>query len=243
MREKETYDRMRDTSFRCDSVQMEALDSRHFTSVILRLSPQDAGELFQRVMGAYDRLKELVTAFDREAAVEIYFESAHITIKSLVDGVIQSKADLLPYIPAIAPVVQKWIRLIASETTLYAIGLFTNLHPAKGLSVGVRFYPSLPLIQILRGEIGRSLYEQGLLPLRSESAFHTMLTHSTGFRARHLTFPMPREFVSAFQATVEEYDSVVFGEIGAIQSADIAVRNGISDKLITFAEVSLSEVQ
>jgi hypothetical protein len=144
-------------------------------------------------------------------------------------------------LPTIVPIATKWLRLLAPDTTLYGIGLFTNLHQAKGLSVGVKFYPSLPLIQVLRGEVGQALYTEASTPLRSEEAFHTMLTHSTGFRARNLTFPMSAKFVEQFQAIVEGYDNILFGRIGNIKLEDIYVRNGKSDKLITFAEVALSE--
>jgi hypothetical protein len=136
--------------------------------------------------------------------------------------------------------VSKWVKIIGSDTSLYAVGLFTNLHPAKGLSVGVKFYPGLPLIQIIRGEVGVALYAQGGgPPLRAENSFHTMLTHSTGFRARNLSFPMSADFVQEFQATIATYDQTVFGVIKDIQVGDFYVRNGYSDKLVTIDEVQV----
>ena len=241
MRRAETYDRMKDPSFRCDPSKFHALREQHSTSVILKLSGTGYAEFFSRLEIAYEGLKDLVKKFDSRADVEIYSESAHITIKSLLDGEPQNEDALRVYLQAIAPTVDKWIRRMAPDTTLYAIGLFTNLHEAKGLSVGVRFYPSLPLIQVLRGEIGSSLYESGMAPLRPESSFHTMLTHSTGFRARDLTLPMSPEFIQRFEEIVAQYDNTVFGTVGDIEIGDIYIRNGKSDKLITYAEVSLSD--
>jgi hypothetical protein len=238
MRHEQTYDRMRQAAFRCDPVEMKALDSSHFTSLIVRLSAEEGHQFFAVVEKVYRQLEELLRRFDPGAAVEIYFDSAHITVKSLQDGLRQDAAALRCYLPSISPIVSKWVALIGGDTSLYAVGLFTNLHPAKGLSVGVKFYPSLPLIQIIRGEVGAALYAQGgALLLRSESSFHTMLTHATGFRARNLSFPIPAAFVQEFAATIESYDHTIFGVIEDIQAKDFYVRNGYSDKLTTVDEV------
>jgi len=241
MRRTETLDRMRDPTFRTDPDKFYALSAQHFTSVILRLSGIGDADFFSRLHGPYESLRALVEEFDSRAVVEVYSNSAHVTIKALLDGEPQGADALRVYLHAIPVSVEKWIRVMGPETVLYAIGLFTNLHEAKGLSVGVRFYPNLPLIQILRGEIGRSFYEEGVAPLRPESCFHTMLTHTTGFRARDLTFPMRPEFIQRFEEIVSRYDGTVFGTVRDIRIGDIFIRNGKSDKLIPYAEVSLSE--
>jgi hypothetical protein len=76
MRHTETYKHMIDPCFKCDVDKMEALSSRHFTSLILKLSEEDGKDFFSRVREAYARLEALVTQFDPCAAVEIYFDSA-----------------------------------------------------------------------------------------------------------------------------------------------------------------------
>jgi hypothetical protein len=241
MRQKQTYDRMEDPNFSCDQAKMNELDKSYFTSLVVKLSEEAGSEVFSKVREAYKQLKDIVLRFDPSANVEIYFESAHITIKSLADGAKQDKEELRKYVAVIAPIVRKWIERMGPDTSLFAVGLFTNLHTAKGLSVGVKFYPSLPLIQLLRGEVGRALYERDNgLPLRPEYEFHTMLTHSTGFRARNLRFPMNREFVEEFKTTVESFDRRVFGAISDVRLEDVFVRNGYSDKLISNVEVSMS---
>jgi hypothetical protein len=242
MRQRETYERMRDSNFRCHPDEMEKLDTSYFTSLIVKLSPEQGKHFFENVEKAYQELANLVKQLDPAANVQIYFDSAHITIKSLLDGVKQNEDALRTYMPIIAPIVSKWLGVMGQTTKIYGIGLFTNLHKAKGLSVGVRFYPSLPLIQILRGEVGFALYgSEPQLELRPEVDFHTMLTHSTGFRARNLSLPFHTDFVSRFQGIVEKYDHFVFGAISDIRSEDVYVRNGQSDKLIPIAEVSVGD--
>lgn len=243
MRQKETYDRMSDPNFSCDPAKMNELDKLHFTSLIVKLLADQGEEFFSEVRMAYMKLKDLVQCYDHSASIEVYFDSAHITIKSIEDGLEQDKTALRKYLPVIAPIVSKWINLIGGETSLFGVGLFTNLHKAKGLSVGVKFYPSLPLIQIIRGEVGRALYEKNhSIPLRPENTFHTMLTYSTGFRARNLHFPMNAEFVEKFRIIVESFDRKVFGAISDIRVEDVFIRNGRSDKLVTVAEVSMLEI-
>ncbi|HEV2856008.1 MAG TPA: hypothetical protein VHC97_24690 [Thermoanaerobaculia bacterium] len=241
MRQKETYDRMRDPGFRCDPARMKDLDRSHFTSLILKLSVEDGRQFFAGVRKCYEKLGELLHRFDPGATVEIYLDSAHITVKSLQDGLRQNAENLRHYLPIVAPIVSKWINLIGGDTSLHAVGFFTNLHPAKGLSVGLRFYPSLPLIQIIRGEVGVALYGHGGgLPLRAEDSFHTMLTHSTAFRARTLSFPMSADFVQEFETIIASYDQRVFGVIEDIQVGDFYVRNGYSDKLVAVDEIPVS---
>lgn len=242
MRQKQTYDRMKDVEFQCDAEKMEELDNSYFTSLIIRLSLHQGQQFFAGVRRAYEALRALLLRFNPSATVDIYFDSAHITIKSLQDGLRQDIKSLRRYLPIISPIVRKWIDLMAGETSLYAVGLFTNLHAGKGLSVGVKFYPSLPLIQIIRGEAGAALYAHAGFPLRPEDSFHTMLTHSTGLRARNLSFPMTPDFVQRFQVAVEKYDNIVFGALRDIESSDVYIRNGYSDKLVSVAEIPITEV-
>ena len=238
MRQKETYARMRDPEFRCDSVKMNQLDSSYFTSLIVKLSYEQGAIFFDSISRAYEELETLVRNSYPNSKVEIYFDSAHITIKSILDFVQQSETELETYLPIVSPIVKKWISLMSADTKFFGKGLFTNLHKDKGLSIGVRFYPTLPLIQILRGEVGVQLYSSRKeLKLKPETAFHTMLTHSTGFRARNLEFPLQYGFCEQFKGIVEKYDRKVFGSISNIAISDIYIRNGFSDKLIPHAEI------
>ena len=239
MRQKETYERMLDSDFRCDPDKMKKLDNSYFTSLIIRLSEDEGGVLFGGVKEAYLEVEKLIKRYYPGSTPEIYFDSAHITLKSISDGKKQNKTDLEKYASIIKRrrIVEKWINRSGNETILYGMGLFTNLNTSKGLSLGIRFYPTLPLVQIIRGEAGNALYDaldKGELnhgDLRPEERFHTMLTHSTGFRARDLEFPLDPEFIQRFVRTVEKYDRVVFGNISDIELADIFIRNGKSDKL------------
>lgn len=238
MRQKETYARMRDPEFRCDTVKMNQLDSSYFTSVIVKLSYEEGAIFFDSIYRAYEELETLVRNSYPNSKVEINFDSAHITIKSVLDLVQQSETELETYLSTVSPIVKKWISLMGKDTKFFGKGLFTNLHQDKGLSIGVRFYPTLPLIQILRGEIGVQLYSSRKeMQLRQETTFHTMLTHSTGFRARNLEFPLRHEFCEQFKDIIEKYDRKVFGSIFNIAISDIYIRNGFSDSLISYAEI------
>jgi len=241
MRQKQTYDLMADDAFQFDQDAMNRLDKSYFTSLIVRLSSTEGDHFFAPIKNAYVELRNLVEEYHPNANVDIYFDSAHITIKSLLDNVRQNAQELSKYVPVVKPLVHDWLGRLGEETRLFGAGLFTNLHRAKGLSVGVRFYPSLPLIQILRGVVGTTLYQsRTLLPiLRSQDTFHTMLTHSTGFRARQLTLPFSHEFVGAFRRIVESYDDVLFGTVERLCPSDVCIRNGFSDKLNLGEEVSL----
>ena len=238
MRKEQTYKRMMDKDFRCDPVKTRELDKSYFTSLIIKLVPDEGNPFFAGVLHAYEQLRDLILSFDPTAKIEIYFDSAHITIKSLEDGSKQDTSALECYLPVVSPIVRKWVPIMGVETFFYANGLFTNLHVAKCLSVGIKFYPSLPLVQILRGEVGAAIYSNnyGLL-LRPEDSFHTMLTHCTGFRARNLSFPMSSNLVGQFKKLVEKYDNTLFGAVINVEVGDIYLRNGHSDKLVTFAEV------
>ena len=244
MRREQTYERMSDLNFRCDPNKMKRLDNSYFTSLIIKLL-EDKGEvLFSGVKEAYIDVKNLIKRYYPESKPEIYFDSAHITLKSILDEKKQNKNDLEKYVPIIRNTVEEWINKLCNGTTLYGMGLFTNLTISKGLALGIRFYPTLPLVQIIRGEVGKALYnavDEGKLKikkddkdgdLRPEEKFHTMLTHSTGFRARDLELPLHPEFIQRFVKTVEKYDKLVFGSISDIKLADIFIRNGKSDKLM-----------
>lgn len=237
MRQKETYERMIDSNFRCNLNKMRELDNSYFASLIIKLPEDNCKTLFNEVKKAYEEVKGLITKYQPNSEPDMYFDSAHITLKSIVDNKRQTEDDMKKYVEIIKPEVEKWIVKLSNETILYGNGLFTNLHVSKGLSLGIRFYPTLPLVQIIRGEVGNVLYnavEEGKLKecdLRPEEKFHTMLTHSTGFRVRDLKFPLHPELVERFVRTVEKYDKVVFGSISNIELADIFIRNGKSDKL------------
>ncbi len=240
MRQTETYERMQNSEFRCDPVQMNKLDNSYFTSLIIKLSYEQGKLLFNGVNQAYQELSNIVQQFYPDAKVDIYFDSAHITIKSILDLVQQSDTELKAYLPIVSPIVHKWINLLGKDTKIFGMGLFTNLTVAKGLSVGVRFYPTLPLVQIIRGEVGATLYDlKNKVQLRPETTFHTMLTHSTGFRARNLDFPLSAEFIAEFKNTIEKYDRRIFGSISEIVPSDIYIRNGFSDKLVPNAEINV----
>jgi hypothetical protein len=241
MRQEETYARMLDTNFQFDLLKMNECNTSYYTSLIVKLEYEQNTPLFDKLDRAYKELEKMVKDFYPASQVEIFHNSAHITIKSILDGFPQNEAELRMYLPVVRPIVNKWISQMGQETELYGIGLFTNLHKDKGLSVGVKWFPTLPLFQLIRGEVGVDLYRnhQGLR-LRPEARFHTMLTHSTGFRARHLECPLNQDFFAQFKKSVEDFDKQVFGRISHITAADISLRNGFSDKLITKAEISIA---
>lgn len=93
------------------------------------------------------------------------------------------------------------------------------------------------MIQIIRGEVGIALYnalENRSLSadmVRDEQNFHTRLTHSTGYRARNLTFPLNTCLIQDFFRIINSFDETVFGSISEITLRDIFIRNGKSDKL------------
>jgi len=88
MREKETYARMEDPNFQCDPEKMEELDNSYFTSLIVRVSDKEGESFFKIIKQAYEELSDVVQEFYSNSKVEIYFDSAHITIKSIVDFVL-----------------------------------------------------------------------------------------------------------------------------------------------------------
>jgi hypothetical protein len=241
MKQEETYERMHDPAFQCIPEEMEKFETSCFTSLIIKLSVDQGKVLLEIVERAYREIANLILQFDPSAKISMYFDSAHITVNSLVDGVRQSKDALAAYMPVIAPIVRRWIEILGPSTTLYGMGLFTNLHRSKGLSVGVRFYSGIPLVQTMRKEVGVALYgSRRNMDLRAESAFHTTLTHSTGFRARNLSFPLDPGLISAFHTIIEKYDRFVFGAIHNILPEDVYVRNGLSDRLVPISEICVA---
>lgn len=240
MRNEQTLARLADPTFRTDPVAMTAGDSQQWlrTSLVLKLPYMPTAPFFVDVSHVYAKIRALVSAYDPTVAVDIYFASAHITIKTIAEDVAQRREDLERYAALIRPLVQRWLACMA-ETRLYALGLFTSLNRDKGLSIGLCFYPSLPLLQIMRGEVGIALYDHiSELPLRPEEKFHTMLTHSTGCRIRLRDFPLSPEFITDFQAVVESYNQHLFGLIDQLRPDDFVIRHGYSDQLIPLVEVS-----
>ena len=193
--------------------------------------------MFDELEKVYGAIDELVHQYHPEAQGSIYFDSTHITIKSILDGVKQSKDDLEEYMPFVAEVVDRWASTLGHTTTLFAQGLFTNLHRNKSLSLGIRFFPSQPLIQMMRGDVGDILYSaanRDELPgtmLRNEDDFHTRLTHSTGYRARDLDFPLHPIFVRDCVRVIERFYEHVFGKLSGVSVNDVYIRNGESDRL------------
>ncbi len=239
MRHEETYARMADPTFRTNGTALDRADSRAQlrTSLIVKLPAEPLHALFAAADAAYHTIKNLIQQYDPTCAVEIYRASAHITVKTICGDVTQSTADLAAYLPIIRPLVHDW--LAAMHTTkLYAIGLFSSLSAERGLSLGLRFYPSLPLLQIIRGEVGAALYAQATdLPLRPESAFHTTLTHSTGCRARLRQFPLNPTFINDLRTLLECADHQLFGVLDHLTPDDFVIRHGYSDQLVPLAEV------
>lgn len=240
MREQQTYARLTDPNFRTDPTLMAQSDSRTWlrTSLVIKLPDQPQSPFFQQVRAAYTTVQTLIQRFYPTTTVDVYRDTAHITIKTLAEDQAQSVDDLLCYRAIIQPIVAHWLGMMASSTELYALGLFSSLTKDKGLSLGLRFYPTLPLLQIIRGEVGVALYNQAEhLSLRPEQKFHTMLTHATGLRARLVDLPVMADFLQAFQAVLESYDQTIFGVITDLQAADFCIRHGYSDQLVPLIEV------
>ena len=133
MRKRQTYERMKDPEFCCDLEQMDKLGNSYFTSLIVKISDRQGKSFFERVNEPYKRLEKLVHKFHRDAKVESFSDSAHITFKSLADFIEQSEAELRTYMAIVRPIVHKWIKLMGKDTKFIGVGLFTNLHVAKGL--------------------------------------------------------------------------------------------------------------
>lgn len=241
MREQQTYARLTDPNFRTAPTLMAQSDSRTWlrTSLVIKLPNQPRSPFFQQISAAYTEVQTLIRHFYPTTGVDIYLDTAHITIKTLAEDQAQSIDDLLRYRTIIQPIVAHWLKQMATATELYALGLFSSLTKDKGLSLGLRFYPTLPLLQIIRGEVGVALYNHPeTLNLRPEQKFHTMLTHATGLRARLVDLPVTAGFLRAFQAVLESYDQTIFGVISNLQAADFCIRHGYSDQLVPLVEVN-----
>jgi hypothetical protein len=239
MRHEETYARMADPTFRTNGAALDQAASRAQlrTSLIVKLPAAPLHALFAAADAAYAPIQQLIHQYDPACAVDIYRASAHITVKTLSGDITQSTADLAAYRPLIRPIVERWLAAMPT-TKLYAVGLFSSLSADRGLSLGLRFYPSLPLLQIIRGEVGAALYAQAShLPLRPESAFHTTLTHSTGCRARLREFPLHPAFINDLRTLLERADRRLFGVLDHLTPADFVIRHGYSDQLVPLAEV------
>ena len=240
MRTAQTYARMADPTFRTDATALAQSDSRAWrrTSLVIKLPYNVTSPFWANVDEAYLTIAELIRHDYPTTAVDIYFDSAHITVKTLAEDQPQTSADLLRYRALIKPIVAQWLAMMANETQLYAWGLFSSLTKDKGLSIGLRFYPTLPLLQIIRGAVGVALYEQAsALALRPEHKFHTTLTHSTGLRARLLDFPVTDHFLQRLQTVIESYDTTIFGVLTELRAADFVIRHGYSDQLVPLVEV------
>lgn len=241
MREEQTYARLTDPNFRTDAKLMAQSDSRTWlrTSLVMKLPAEAQSQFLQQISAVYATVQTLIHHFYPDAAVDVYLDTAHITIKTVAEDQAQSRNDLLRYHALIQPIVKHWLAVMGASTQLYAVGLFSSLTKDKGLSLGLRFYPTLPLLQIIRGEVGVALYNQAdQLTLRPEQKFHTMLTHATGLRARLVDLPVTVDFLQAFQAVLEAYDQTIFGVITDLQAADFCIRHGYSDQLVPLVEVA-----
>lgn len=241
MREQQTYARLADPTFRTDPTLMAQSDSRTWlrTSLIIKLPYSAETNFWRQVSTAYSAVQTVIHRFYPATAVDASLDTAHITIKTLAEDQAQSIDDLLRYRAIIQPIVTRWLELMATATELYAVGLFSSLTKDKGLSLGLRFYPTLPLLQIIRGEVGVALYNHtDTLNLRPEQKFHTMLTHATGLRARLVDLPVTADFLPAFQAVLESYDQTIFGIITDLSAADFCIRHGYSDQLVPLVEVA-----
>lgn len=241
MRHEQTHKRMADPTFCTDGTAMAQVDSPQWlrTSLVIKLPVEPLETLFTEVTAVYNGFRELIHRFYPGTEVDIYIESAHITVKTIAGDQPQTGADLNGYLAVIRPIVHHWLAKLGKATTLYAVGLFSSLSRERGLSLGLRIYPSLPLLQIIRGEIGVALYQQSpAMVLRPEAAFHTMLTHSTGFRARLANFPLDLDFIDQFRTLLEQSDQKLFGVVGSLTAADFVIRHGYSDQLIPLVEVT-----
>ncbi|MCB0104907.1 MAG: hypothetical protein KDE53_03345 [Caldilineaceae bacterium] len=240
MRQQETYGRMADPHFHTDRAAMDRIDSPAWlrTSLIVRLPTTLLAPLFAELSTVYGTFRDLIHHYYPDCEVDSYVDSAHITIKTIAGDCSQSADDLHQYLTIIRPLVHQWLAAFNNATSLYAVGLFSSLNRERGLALGLRFYPSLPVLQIIRGAVGMALYEQATaLPLRPEHSFHTTLIHSTGFRARLTTFPLHPAFTAEFRTLLEHHDRHLFGQIDALTPADFILRHGYSDQLIPLVEL------
>lgn len=226
--------------------EMEERDRSNFTSLILKLDKNLGRVLFDPVKQAYEEIEQLVTNTYPKAKPEIYFDSAHLTIRAIVDKQKQDKKILEKYLSILHGPIEGRIDAASKDLILYGMGLFTNLHEKKGLSIGIRFYSSTSLIHKLREiakvELYKALEEKKIKAheLNPDPDKHTTLTHSTGMRIRNLKYPLKQAFVEDFKKVIQKYNNRVFGKISDIKLEDIWLRNGKSDKLIPSTEICIA---
>ena len=238
MRDEQTIARMKDPNFTNDHAEEKKLDEVYFTSLVIRLKKPMFDPLFEKVEKAYREIEELIQAYHPEANVDIYFDTAHITVKSISREQEISWEEMEQLTALIKPVVHDWVGKMANETKLFARGLFSHLHPKKGLSLGIRFFPSTTLVQQIRGETGMVVYEAGDRGafredmLNPEANFHTLLTHSTGMRARGFQLPFHPDFVEKFEALISGYDKKIFGYLTDLTPGDFFLGNCQSDRYV-----------
>ncbi len=232
MRHKEALRGLSRFEVEMDFKAMERLSTGYFTSLIMKLQFEQHSELLNVVDSALNEFSDIIYRADGDAIFQKNLNAAHITVRSIVDFEKQSKQDLQRYLPIVQPIVEKWLERMP-ETTLFLMGFFIHFHKKKGLSLGIRVYPSLPLLQVLRGKVAEALYELPFdLPLRPRKQFHTMLTHSTLLRCRQLNLPLDSKLLGEIDEFLKTYDNYVFAEISQINLKDFCLRSGYSDRLL-----------
>jgi hypothetical protein len=250
MRHKEALRALARFTVEMDAKVMARLSTGHFTSLILNLQLEKHPVLLERIDRALNQFADIIYRADGDAVFQKNLNAAHITVRSIVDFEKQSRQDLQRYLPVVHPIVSKWVRRMP-ETALYLMGFFIHFHKKKGLSLGIRVYPSLPLLQILRGEVAEALYQLPFdLPLRPRKQFHTMLTHTTLLRCRQLNLPLDAHTIAEIAEFLKTYDNHVFAEMSDIGMSDFCLRSGFSDRLLVVdangepvgEEISLAEV-
>ena len=248
---REAIKKMRSGTYAPNPEKTIRLQESYHTSLIIKLSSHDGKVIFQKIRKVFDEIETLIRNFYPKTNPEIYFDSAHITIRSLIQYREQSIDELKKYRNVLYPKIKKWVERFSDDTTLYIKGLHVSLNSFKGLSIGIRVYPSTPMIQMLRGVAGNTLYdamEKDILKpedLWEEihcATWHTKLTHATFLRERSSELlpswnssVMPEregEFIEKFETIIEKYENEVFGRISNIQLEDIFIRNGRSDKML-----------
>lgn len=252
---REALDLMRSGTYMPNPEKTKRLQDSFHTSLILKLDNLDRAVEFQSCRRVFEELQNLILEFFPKAEPEIYFEAAHITIRSLVQYRQQSVEELNRYRDILCPHVKKWLARFTQDTTLYVKGLHVSLNSFKGLSVGVRVYPSTPMIQTLRGVAGKVLYDaldggsldqKDLWTENHAATWHTKLTHATLLRERSREFLQPwdasnppektKAFLDSFERLVNQYENQVLAKITHIGLEDLYLRNGKSDKMLAGEE-------
>ena len=235
-----TMQKMSQGKYQPDLTQMKQYDDSYFTSLILNLSTSEGNPLFEPIKEAYARVAQLIHQHYPSTQPETYLEAAHITIKSILSFRQQSLKELQTYRSILRDPINKWLQRFAPDTVLFFKGFFVSISAKKGLSVGVRVFPSTSLIQTLRGVAGVALYnamDRGEIPqeqllLEAQSRRNTLLTHSTGMRVRDSTFLPTTSFIKDFEELITDYQDIAFGKMTKLTLADFYIRNGKSDKLL-----------